>query len=167
MAHTYSKLYGIATTGLRFFTVYGPWGRPDMSPTLFASAIANDKPIKVFNNGNMIRDFTFIDDIVEGTIRMIGHTPDAAKCDHNVPYRIYNIGCSQPVRLMDFINEIEQALGKTAVKNFMPMQQGDVYQTNADTTRLETEIGYHPHTSLHDGIQEFIKWYMSEENPLR
>ena len=115
----------------------------------------------------MIRDFTFIDDIVEGTIRVIGHTPDAAKCDHNVPYRIYNIGCSQPVRLMDFINEIEQALGKTAVKNFMPMQQGDVYQTNADTTRLEAELGYHPQTSLHDGIQKFIKWYMSEENPLR
>ena len=167
MAHTYSKLYGIATTGLRFFTVYGPWGRPDMSPSLFASAIANDKPIKVFNNGYMIRDFTYIDDIVEGTIRVIDHTPNVAKCDHNVPYRIYNIGCSQPVRLMDFINEIEQALCKTAVKNYMPMQQGDVYQTNADTTRLETEIGYHPQTSLHDGIQEFIIWYMSEENPLR
>lgn len=167
MAHAYSKLYGLATTGLRFFTVYGPWGRPDMSPTLFASAIANDKPIKVFNNGDMIRDFTFIDDIVEGTIRVINNTPDATKCDHNVPYRIYNIGCSQPVRLMDFINEIEQALGKTAIKNFMPMQQGDVYQTNADTTRLETELGYHPQTSLHDGIQKFIKWYVSEENPLR
>ena len=98
---------------------------------------------------------------------MIDHTPNAAKCDHNVPYRIYNIGCSQPVRLMDFINEIEQALGKTAVKNYLPMQKGDVYQTNADTTRLETELGYHPQTSLHDGIQEFIKWYVSEENPLR
>ena len=167
MAHAYSKLYGLATTGLRFFTVYGPWGRPDMSPTLFASAIANDKPIKVFNNGDMIRDFTFIDDIVEGTICVINNTPDAAKCDHNVPYRIYNIGCSQPVRLMDFINEIEQALGKTAIKNFMPMQQGDVYQTNADTTRLETELGYHPQTSLHDGIQKFIEWYVSEENPLK
>ena len=156
MAHAYSKLYGLATTGLRFFTVYGPWGRPDMSPTLFASAIANDKPIKVFNNGDMIRDFTFIDDIVEGTIRVIDHTPDAAKCDHNVPYRIYNIGCSQPVRLMDFINEIEQALGKTAVKNYLPMQKGDVYQTNADTTRLETELGYHPQTSLHTRVYKMV-----------
>ena len=167
MAHAYSKLYGLATTGLRYFTVYGPWGRPDMSPTLFASAIDNDRPIKVFNNGDMIRDFTFIDDIVEGTMRVIDHTPDAARCDHNVPYRIYNIGCSQPVKLMDFIGEIESALGKKARKEFLPMQQGDVYQTNADTTRLETEIGYHPQTSLHDGIRKFISWYVSDDNPLR
>lgn len=167
MAHAYSKLYGIATTGLRYFTVYGPWGRPDMSPTLFASAIASDKPIKVFNNGDMIRDFTYIDDIVEGTMRVIDHTPNASKCDNNVPYRIYNIGCSQPVKLMDFIGEIESALGKEARKEFLPMQQGDVYQTNADTMRLETEIGYHPQTSLHDGIRKFIEWYVSDENPQR
>lgn len=167
MAHAYSKLYGLATTGLRYFTVYGPWGRPDMSPTLFASAIAADKPIKVFNNGDMIRDFTYIDDIVEGTMHVIDSMPDASKCEHNVPYRIYNIGCSHPVKLMDFISEIEQAIGKKAVKNFMPMQQGDVYQTNADTTRLEKELNYHPKTSLHDGIRKFINWYLSDDNPLK
>ena len=167
MAHAYSKLYGLPTTGLRYFTVYGPWGRPDMSPTLFASAIAEGRPIKVFNNGDMIRDFTYIDDIVEGTMHVVDSTPDAAKCDHGVPYRIYNIGCSHPVKLMDFIGEIETALGKTAVKEFLPMQQGDVYQTNADTTRLEQEMNYHPQTSLHDGIQRFIEWYVSEENPLK
>lgn len=167
MAHAYSKLYGLATTGLRYFTVYGPWGRPDMSPTLFANAIAGDKPINVFNNGDMIRDFTYIDDIVEGTLHVIDSMPDATKCPHNVPYRIYNIGCSHPVKLMDFINEIESALGKTAKKNFMPMQQGDVYQTNADTTRLERELNYHPKTSLHDGIRKFIEWYTSDENPLK
>lgn len=167
MAHAYSKLYGLATSGLRYFTVYGPWGRPDMSPTLFASAISEGRAINVFNNGDMIRDFTFIDDIVEGTMRVIDHTPDATKCDHSVPYRVYNIGCSQPVKLIDFISEIESALGKEAKKVFLPMQQGDVYQTNADTTRLETELGYHPQTSLHDGIRQFIDWYVSDDNPLR
>lgn len=167
MAHAYSKLYGFATTGLRYFTVYGPWGRPDMSPTLFASAIAQGKPIKVFNNGDMVRDFTYIDDIVDGTIRVIDSTPDASLCDNGVPYRIYNIGCSHPVKLMDFINEIEIAMGRQAVKEFLPMQPGDVYQTNADTTRLETELGYHPSTSLRDGIRRFVEWYSSELNPLR
>lgn len=163
MAHAYSKLYGIKVTGLRYFTVYGPWGRPDMSPMLFASAIDKGEPIKVFNNGDMIRDFTYIDDIVDGTIKVV----DTPPADSESRARVYNIGCSNPVKLMDFISEIEVAMGKKAEKIFMPMQPGDVYQTNADTTRLETEIGYHPECSLHEGIQKFIEWYRSEENPLR
>lgn len=163
MAHAYSKLYGIKVTGLRYFTVYGPWGRPDMSPMLFASAIDKGEPIKVFNNGDMIRDFTYIDDIVDGTIKVV----DTPPADGESRARVYNIGCSNPVKLMDFISEIEVAMGKKAEKVFMPMQPGDVYQTNADTTRLETEIGYHPKCSLHEGIQKFIEWYRSEENPLR
>lgn len=167
MAHCYSKLYGLPTTGLRYFTVYGPWGRPDMSPTLFADAITKGDPIKVFNNGDMIRDFTYIDDIVSGTMAVVDHQPDAAKCDHGIPYRIYNIGCSHPVKLMDFIHELEMALGKEAQKIYLPMQPGDVYQTNADTTRLQNEIGYHPQVTLHDGIRRFAEWYLSEKNPLR
>lgn len=167
MAHCYSKLYGFATTGLRFFTVYGPWGRPDMSPMLFANAISNNEPIKVFNNGDMIRDFTYIDDIAKGTIAVIDSTLKPDKCPNRVAYRVYNIGCSHPVKLMDFISEIENAMGKEASKLFLPMQPGDVYQTNADTSRLEAEIGYHPCWSLHDGIKEFIKWYKSEKNMLK
>ncbi|PWJ61048.1 MULTISPECIES: NAD-dependent epimerase/dehydratase family protein [unclassified Fibrobacter] len=167
MAHSYSKLYNLPVTGLRFFTVYGPWGRPDMSPMLFAKAISKGEPIKVFNNGDMIRDFTYIDDIVEGTIHVVDRTPDAAACENNVAYKIYNIGCSHPVKLMDFISEIENAYGEPAKKEFLPMQPGDVYQTNADTTRLETECGYKPHWSLHDGISQFMQWYKSDKNPLK
>jgi UDP-glucuronate 4-epimerase len=167
MAHAYSKLYGLPCTGLRFFTVYGPWGRPDMAPMLFASAISKGEPIKVFNGGDMIRDFTYIDDIVEGTIRTLDHVPAAEDCPNGVPYRIYNIGCSNPVKLMDFISEIEQAVGRPAEKIFLPMQAGDVYQTNADTMRLEREVGYKPHVRLHEGIAEFIAWYKSDKNPLR
>ena len=152
-------------TGLRFFTVYGPWGRPDMSPMLFANAISKGEPIKVFNNGDMIRDFTYIDDIVEGTIGCIDHEQ---KSDANgLPFGVYNIGCSNPVKLMDFIGEMESALGTTAVKNFLPMQPGDVYQTNADTSKLEAEIGYKPHVRLHEGVARFVEWYKSEKNPLR
>ncbi len=165
MAHSYCKLYGISMTGLRFFTVYGPWGRPDMSPMLFASAISKGEPIKVFNGGDMIRDFTFIDDIVEGTIGCIRCEP--APNENGLRYRVYNIGCSNPVKLMDFISEIEQAFGKEAKKQFLPMQPGDVYQTNADTTKLETEVGYKPHVRLHEGIAEFAKWYNSDKNPLK
>ena len=165
MAHSYCKLYGISMTGLRFFTVYGPWGRPDMSPMLFASAISKGEPIKVFNGGDMIRDFTFIDDIVEGTIGCIDNEP--APNENGLRYRVYNIGCSNPVKLMDFISEIEQAFGKEAKKQFLPMQPGDVYQTNADTTKLETEVGYKPHVRLHEGIAEFAKWYNSDKNPLK
>lgn len=164
MAHAYSKLYGFATTGLRFFTVYGPWGRPDMSPMLFAKAISNGEPIKVFNNGDMIRDFTYIDDIAEGTICAIDHQPDASKCASGVPFKVYNIGCSHPVRLMDFIAEMESAFGIEAKKDFLPMQPGDVYQTNADTSKLESECGYKPHWTLHEGIQEFMKWYKTIYN---
>jgi len=165
MAHAYGKLYGLPSTGLRFFTVYGPWGRPDMAPMLFANAISNGKPINVFNNGDLIRDFTYVDDIVNGTIQVIDKTPKPNA--DGVPVKVYNIGCSHPVKLMDFINEIEQALGTEARKNFMPMQQGDVYQTNADTTHLETEVGYHPSVLLHEGIGKFIEWYKSDKNPLK
>ena len=166
MAHSYSKLYGIPATGLRYFTVYGPWGRPDMAPMLFASAISKGKPINVFNNGDMIRDFTYIDDIAAGSILCLDKPPVAEHCDNGVPFRVYNIGCSNPVRMMDFISEIEQALGTEAIKIMKPMQPGDVYMTNADTTRLETEIGYKPEVRLHEGIQRFIAWYQSEKNPL-
>lgn len=159
MAHCYAKLYNIQCIGLRFFTVYGPWGRPDMSPMLFADAMREIRPIKVFNNGDMIRDFTYIDDIVEGTIRTIDYDIPADKCENNVPYRIYNIGCSNPVKLLDFISEMENAYGKKTEKLYLPMQPGDVYQTNADTSRLECEMGYKPHWSLRDGIREFMKWY--------
>lgn len=167
MTHSYSKLYGIPTTGLRYFTVYGPWGRPDMAPMLFANAISKGEPIKVFNNGNLSRDFTYIDDIVEGTIKVIDHIPASAECPGGVPFKVYNIGCSNPVQLMDFINEIETALGIEAKKIYLPMQQGDVLQTYADTSRLEQECGYKPTTSLHDGIGKFIEWFKSDKNPLR
>ncbi len=167
MAHSYSKLYGIPCTGLRYFTVYGPWGRPDMAPMLFASAISQGKPINVFNNGDMIRDFTYIDDIATGSIQCLDKAPEAARCDNGVPFRVYNIGCSHPVKLMDFIQEIESALGMEAQKVMKPMQPGDVYMTNADTSRLEREIGYKPHVQLHEGIGRFIQWYQSEQNPLR
>lgn len=165
MAHAYCKLYGISMTGLRFFTVYGPWGRPDMSPMLFARAINRGEPIKVFNNGDMIRDFTYIEDIVEGTIGAMDHDP--ASDENGLKYRVYNIGCSRPVKLMDFIQEIERALGVEAEKIFLPMQPGDVYQTNANTTRLEQEVGYCPHVRLHEGIGAFIEWFRSDVNPLK
>ena len=167
MAHSYAKLYGIPMTGLRYFTVYGPWGRPDMSPMLFARAISKGEPIKVFNNGDMIRDFTYIDDIAEGSVHALDHMPVAEKCLNGVPYKVYNIGCSHPVKLMDFIAEIENAYGEPAKKEFLPMQPGDVSQTNADTTKLEAECGYKPHWSLHDGFTEFMKWYKRDKNPLR
>ena len=166
MAHSYSKLYNMQCIGLRFFTVYGPWGRPDMSPMLFADALRENKPINVFNNGDMIRDFTYIDDIVTGTMHTIDHDIPLDKRENDVAYRIYNIGCGQPIKLMDFITELESAYGKKAEKNYLPMQPSDVYQTNADTTRLETEMGYKPHVSLHEGIAEFIRWYKSNQNPL-
>lgn len=167
MAHSYAKLYGIPVTGLRFFTVYGPWSRPDMAPMLFANAMTEGKPIKIFNEGDLIRDFTYIDDIVAGTIHALDRPSVADECANGVPYRIFNIGCSQPVKLMDFISELERALGKEAEKLYLPMQQGDVYQTNADTSKLEKHIGYKPQVSLHEGVAEFVKWYISDKNPLR
>jgi UDP-glucuronate 4-epimerase len=167
MAHAYSKLYGLPVTGLRFFTVYGPWGRPDMSPMLFATAISKGDPINVFNNGNMKRDFTYIDDIVEGTMHVIDQMPIAEECLNNVAYKVYNIGCGNVTDLMDFISEIEKNLGKAAKKKFLPMQPGDVYQTYADTTKLEQERGYKPKVLLPEGIKNFIAWFNSEKNPLR
>ncbi len=167
MAHSYSKLYGIPATGLRYFTVYGPWGRPDMAPMLFATAISKGEPIQVFNNGDMMRDFTYIDDIANGSILCLDQPPTASECANGVPFRVYNIGCSHPVKLMDFINEIEDALGTKAQKIMKPMQPGDVYMTYADTSHLEKEIGYKPSISLHEGIARFIEWYQSEKNPLK
>lgn len=167
MAHAYSKLYGFRSTGLRFFTVYGPWGRPDMAPMLFARAISSGETIKVFNNGDMLRDFTYVDDIVEGTMKVVLNPPPAASGDSGVPFRVYNIGCSHPVRLMDFIGELEAALGKTARKDFLPMQPGDVYETFADTSHLERDYGYRPSTSLHEGIGHFVEWFTSDRNPLK
>lgn len=168
MAHTYSHLYRLPTTGLRFFTVYGPWGRPDMAYFLFAEAIREGRPIKVFNEGKMHRDFTYIDDIVEGIVRTIdspprpntrwqGEDPDPATS--TAPYRIYNIGSNNPVELNDFINAIETALGTKAKKEMLPIQPGDVTSTFADIDALETAIGYRPKTSLEEGIQNFSDWY--------
>lgn len=168
MAHTYSHLYGLPTTGLRFFTVYGPWGRPDMSPFLFADAILQGKPINIFNHGDMMRDFTYIDDIVEGVIRVLDKTatadpqydsghPDPAI--GSAPYRIFNIGNSQPEKLMDFIHALEEALGKIAEKNYLPMQPGDVQATSADTSALENWIGFKPATPLKKGVEKFVRWY--------
>ncbi len=164
MAHCYSKLYGLQSTGLRYFTVYGPWGRPDMAPMLFAKAILSDEPVKVFNHGNMLRDFTYIDDIVEGTLRII--LSDHVDTHTEVPYRIFNIGCSQPVKLTDFIAEMEQCLGKEARKEFLDMQPGDVYQTFADVSKLVEATGYSPKTRLHEGIVHFAEWYQGVYMPL-
>lgn len=168
MAHTYSYLYGISTTALRFFTVYGPYGRPDMAPMLFANAILNDKEIKVFNYGDMSRDFTYIDDIVEGIVKVIKNPAKSSEnFDPNnpiadissVPYRIYNIGNNSPVKLLDFITSLEIALNKEAKKIFLPLQAGDVVSTYADVSDLIKDFDYKPNTILQDGIKEFVKWY--------
>ena len=170
MAHTYSHLYGLPTTGLRFFTVYGPWGRPDMSPSLFAGAILRGEPINVFNEGKMQRDFTYIDDIVEGVVRVIDKVaepnsefntsaPDPATS--YAPYRVYNIGNNEPVQLMEFIETIEDAVGSKAEKNFMGMQDGDVVATYADIDALIEAVGFKPATPLKEGIGEFVEWYKS------
>ena len=168
MAHTYAHLYGIATTGLRFFTVYGPWGRPDMAPMLFTDAILNHRPINVFNHGKMSRDFTYIDDIVDGIVKVIdnpakvdtdfdAHHPSPTSS--SAPYRIYNIGHNSPLPLMTFIETLEDALGMTAQKNFMDMQDGDVVATYADVTALMEDFNYKPETTLDVGIQNFVRWY--------
>jgi UDP-glucuronate 4-epimerase len=168
MAHTYSHLYDIPTTGLRFFTVYGPWGRPDMAPMLFTDAILNDRAIKVFNHGDMSRDFTYIDDIVDGLINVIDNpaTPNEAWDAENpeiqsssAPYRLYNIGNSKPVSLMKFIETIEKVLDKTARKMMLPMQDGDVQSTYADVSGLIENFNYKPDTSLEEGIEKFVAWY--------
>jgi UDP-glucuronate 4-epimerase len=168
MAHTYSHLYGLPTTGLRFFTVYGPWGRPDMSPILFADRISRGEPIDVFNHGHHSRDFTYIDDIVEGVIRALDHPaePDPAyDAEHpnpatsSAPYRVYNIGNDQPVQLMRFIELLEQNLGRTVEKRLLPMQPGDVADTWADVSALRRDVGYAPATSIEDGVARFVAWY--------
>jgi UDP-glucuronate 4-epimerase len=161
---------GLRTTGLRFFTVYGPWGRPDMALFLFTKAILAGEPIDIFNHGNMMRDFTFVDDTVEGLIRVADKpaTPnplfDSANPDpatSNAPYRVFNIGNSVPIRLMDYICELENALNITANKNFFPMQPGDVAATAADTSELNTWVGFKPNTSVKDGVTSFVNWYRS------
>lgn len=157
MAHTYSHLYQLPTTGLRFFTVYGPWGRPDMAPMIFTDAIAQGKTIKVFNGGDMQRDFTYVDDIVEGVLRVAENAPTGG--EHRPFYRIFNIGNSKPVQLMSFIREIENALGKKAILDMYPMQPGDVKVTYADTSALEKYQDYKPNTTLKLGLETFISWY--------
>lgn len=173
MAHSYSHLYGLPTTGLRYFTVYGPWGRPDMAPWLFTSAILENRPIDVFHHGKMQRDFTFIDDIAEGTVRamdriaapnpgFISNLPDPGSS--YAPYRVYNIGNHQPIELMTFISTIEQALGKEAKKNFLPMQNGDVVATYADVEDLKRDVGFEPTTDLSEGIAQWVNWYVGYQN---
>lgn len=168
MAHSYSHLYGLPTTGLRFFTVYGPWGRPDMSPFLFVRAILEGKPLKVFNYGKHRRDFTYIDDIVDGVIRVLdqpaqansqwsGVTPDPSSS--RAPWKIYNIGNSQPIELLTYIRHIETALGKTTHKERLPLQPGDVEHTYADVEQLKIDTGYAPNTDIESGIQRFVSWY--------
>lgn len=156
MAHAYSKLYNIPTTGVRFFTVYGPWGRPDMAPYLFMKAVMSGEPIKVFNHGQLRRDFTYIDDIVEGLIKIA-----AQPCTLPIPYQIYNIGNSTPIELMHFISVIEQTTGCKAIKQMVDMQPGDVVCTYADTSRLQHDFGYKPATSVEEGIRRFYDWYVA------
>lgn len=168
MAHTYSHLFGLPTTGLRFFTVYGPWGRPDMALFLFTKAILEDRPIDVYNHGRMVRDFTYIDDIAEGVVRVLDRpaiadpgfdaaAPDPARS--NAPYRVFNIGNDAPVQLMAFIEAIESALGRTARKNFLPLQPGDVPATRADVSELATWTGFRPATPVREGVARFVAWY--------
>ena len=157
MAHTYSHLYKLPTTGLRFFTVYGEWGRPDMAPILFAQAITKNKPIQVFNNGDLSRDFTYIDDIIEGVVCIINHIPN--EITPQSYYQLFNIGNSQPVQLMDFICTMEDAIGKKAILEMYPMQLGDVKTTYADTTDLDKAVGYKPATELKVGLRKFVEWY--------
>ncbi|MBY7868068.1 NAD-dependent epimerase [Vibrio fluvialis] len=170
MAHTYSHLYGVPTTGLRFFTVYGPWGRPDMALFKFTKAIINGDAIDVYNNGDMMRDFTYIDDIVEGILRIKDVVPEpnaewsveaGSPATSSAPYRVYNIGHGSPVKLMDYIKALESALGIEAKKNMLPMQPGDVYATYADTEDLFKAIDYRPQVKVKEGVKAFVDWYKS------
>jgi UDP-glucuronate 4-epimerase len=175
MAHTYSHLYQLPTTGLRFFTVYGPWGRPDMSAFMFTKNIIEGKPIDVFNYGNHRRDFTYIDDIIEGVMRVVdkpalanqewsGDQPDPGTS--KAPYRIYNIGNNTPVSLLTFIETLERCIGKEAIKHFLPMQPGDIPDTYADVTDLQKEFNYKPATQLREGLGHFVEWYKDFYKPL-
>jgi UDP-glucuronate 4-epimerase len=170
MAHAYAHLFGVPMTGLRFFTVYGPWGRPDMAYWVFTDAILHGRPIKLFNNGNMRRDFTYIDDVIEAITRLIkrpakpdpdwlGDAPNPASS--SAPWRIYNIGNSRPIALMDFVRVIEKAVGRPASCEFLPMQPGDVVETSADCTDLERAIGFRPQTPIDSGIRRFVEWFRS------
>jgi UDP-glucuronate 4-epimerase len=170
MAHTYAHLFGVPSTGLRFFTVYGPWGRPDMALFKFTRGILNDEPIPIYNHGRMVRDFTYVDDVVEGVVRVLdrpaqpnpewdGSDPDPATS--RAPYRVFNIGNDRPVLLLDYIAAIERALGKKAKLDLQPMQPGDVASTQADVTELERAVGFRPRTSIDDGIRRFVEWYRS------
>ena len=170
MAHSYSHLFQLPTTGLRFFTVYGPWGRPDMSPILFATAIQENKPIKIFNHGRMMRDFTYIDDIVEGVCKVLLQPAQSnprwdafhpSSASSKAPYRIYNIGNSVPIELMHFIETLEESMGKKAIKEFLTMQPGDVLKTFADVSDMNTDFNYQPLTSVTQGINVFVKWFKS------
>jgi UDP-glucuronate 4-epimerase len=173
MAHTYANIFSIPSTGLRFFTVYGPWGRPDMALFIFTKAILHDQPIDVFNNGDMKRDFTYIDDIIEGVVRLVPKAPspdtqwngsDPDPSTSFAPYKIYNIGNNSPVKLLDFIEAIEHHAGKQAVKNYMPLQPGDVPATYADVTDLMADVGFKPGTPVQTGVGKFIEWYRSYYN---
>ena len=173
MAHSYSHLYDLPVTGLRFFTVYGPWGRPDMALFLFTKAILEHRPINVFNNGNMVRDFTYIDDIIESIVRLLYKTPTSdSGFDHRnptlgtswAPYRIFNVGNSSPVSLNSYIEAIEEAVGVSAIKNLLPMQPGDVSETSSDTTALEEWVGFKPRTSVKYGVKKFVEWYRDYYN---
>jgi UDP-glucuronate 4-epimerase len=175
MAHTYSHLYGLPATGLRFFTVYGPWGRPDMALFLFAKAMLAGEPIQVFNNGEMVRDFTYVDDIIESLVRLLDKpaAPDRAFDPANpdpatswAPHRLFNIGNSNPTPLMTYIEALEEALGFTAIKEFLPMQPGDVPATAADTAALEAWTGFRPNTSVHEGVARFVAWYQEFYGPV-
>jgi UDP-glucuronate 4-epimerase len=165
MAHTYSHLFGIPTTGLRFFTVYGPWGRPDMALFLFTKAIKEGNPIKVFNNGNMVRDFTYVADIVEGVLRVLDNPAKISNDNkepsrsNTAPYKVYNIGNSSPVQLMDYIKAVEVSLEKNAKKDFLPIQPGDVPVTNADVEDLIVDLGYKPNTDINFGVAQFVDWF--------
>jgi UDP-glucuronate 4-epimerase len=161
MAHSYSHLFQFSSTGLRFFTVYGPWGRPDMALFLFADAILNNKPINVFNHGKMIRDFTYVDDIVESIKRLI--PKPAPQNEDGVPFQVFNIGNNNPVQLMDYIGALENALGKTAIKNFMDIQAGDVHATHADVSKLEEYVNFRPQTSVEEGVEKFVDWYLKSK----
>jgi len=158
MAHSYSHLYGIQTIGLRFFTVYGPWGRPDMAPFIFADAIRNDRAIKLYNQGNHLRDFTYIDDVVLGMMRIIESSALPKQ------YSVYNIGCSNPVHLLEFVNQFELAFGKKAIKEYAPMQPGDVYATYADVTPLQRDFDYRPRTNIETGVRSFVEWFKAYYN---
>jgi len=159
MAHVYTSIYGMGTTGLRYFTVYGPWGRPDMSPVLFANAITEGRPIRLFNGGDMIRDFTYISDIVRGTVLAIDAIREGEA-------NVYNIGCSHPVKLMDFVRTLEEALGRKAEYEMLPMQAGDVYVTSADTSLITRTLGYHPTVSIDEGLRLFAEWYRAHRDLL-